>query len=1457
VATSTISITPVGDTPVAPGIVTLEDTQSGAIVLDRNASDGVEVSHFRISNISGGTLYHNDGATVINDGDYITYAEGNAGLKFTPSTNATAPGTFDVESSEDGSTVATQSSVATSTITVTPIGDTPIAPSVGTVEDTQSGAIVLERHANDGPEVTHFRISNISGGALYHSDGATVINDGDYITYVEGNAGLKFTPSTNATAPGSFDVESSQDGSTVAAQSGVSTSTITVTPVGDTPVAPSVGTVEDTQSGAIVLERHANDGTEVTHFRISNISGGTLYHSDGATVINDGDYITYVEGNAGLKFTPSTNATAPGTFDVESSQDGTTVAAQSGVATSTITVTSVGDTPVAPSIVTLEDTQSGAIVLERHANDGAEVSHFRISNISGGTLYHSDGATVINDGDYITYAEGNAGLKFTPSANATAAGSFDVESSQDGAAVAAQSGVATSTITITPVGDTPVAPSLVTPEDIQSGAIVLDRHATDGPEVTHFRISNISGGTLYQNDGTTVINNGDYITYAEGNAGLKFTPSTNAIAAGSFDVESSEDGSTVAAQSGVTTSTITVNAVNDAPVNSVPGVQTNIEDTPIEFSDAGGNAISISDVDAGSNDVQVTLTATGGAVTITDMVGEEFQVNMTTTDDQKEPQVAADANGNYVVVWESGGFGAKDVYARQFYADGTPVDDEFLVNTITTANDQKKATVAVSASGDFVVVWESGGPGAKDVYARQFNADGTAVDDEFLVNTITTANDQKEPGVGIDDAGNFVIVWESGEPGAKDVYARQFNADGTAVDDEFLVNTITTANDQKKAAVAVSASGDFVVVWESGGPGDKDVYARQFNADGTAVDDEFLVNTTTSNEQKEPDVAIDDAGKFVVVWEGRDADMKGVFFQRFDSDGSKLGIETGVNTTTSGDQKRPVVTMDTERDFVIAWEGNGALDDSGVHAQRYDSAGNAVGGEFLVNTETADKQERVSVTTDSDGDLVVVWDSMGQDGDKDGVYAQQYLRPEAFNFSVGDGEADTTMTFTGSIDDINQALDGLVFDPDPNHTGATSLRIFTDDLGNTGSGVNLTDDDTVAISITPVGDTPQAPDIITFEDTQSGAIVLERHASDGPEVTHFRISNISGGTLYQADGVTVINAGDYITYAEGNAGLKFTPAANATAAASFDVQSSEDGTTVAAQSGVATSTITVTPVGDTPVAPSVATVEDTQSGAIVLERNVNDGPEVTHFRISGISNGNLYHNDGVTLINDGDYITVAEGNVGLKFTPSANSTAAGSFDVESSEDGLSVAAQSAKANSTITVTPVGDTPVAPGVVILEDTQSGAIVLERHANDGAEVTHFRISNISGGTLYQNDGTTVINAGDYITYAEGNAGLKFTPAANATAAASFDVQSSQDGTTVAAQSGVATSTIDHHRHAGRRHAGRAECRDGGGHPVGCHRARASRHRRRRGHPLPDLQHQRRHALSERRHHCHQCG
>src|SRR5262249_8873552 len=134
---------------------------------------------------------------------------------------------------------------------------------------------------------------------------------------------------------------------------------------------------------------------------------------------------------------------------------------------------------------------------------------------------------------------------------------------------------------------------------------------------------------------------------------------------------------------------------------------------------------------------------------------------------------------------------------------------------------------------------------------------------------------------------------------------------------------------------------------------------------------------------------------------------------------------------------------------------------------------------------------------------------------------------------------------------------------------------------------------------------------------------------------------------------------------------------------------------------------------------------------------------------------------------NGDFITVAEGNAGLKFTPAANMFSPGSsfsFNVEAALSATGTGLSPAT-SATITVDPVADTPSVTSATTLVNTQTtSGLVITRNAVDGAEITHFKITNLTNGTLFKNNGTTQISNNNFITSAEANAGLRFTPASN---------------------------------------------------------------------------------------------
>jgi hypothetical protein len=285
---------------------------------------------------------------------------------------------------------------------------------------------------------------------------------------------------------------------------------------------------------------------------------------------------------------------------------------------------------------------------------------------------------------------------------------------------------------------------------------------------------------------------------------------------------------------------------------------------------------------------------------------------------------------------------------------------------------------------------------------------------ETRVNTYTTgtqqANDGASQGVALDSYGDYVVVWSSnGEDGGGwGVYGQRYNSLGVALGGEFRVNT-TTAGDQEQAVVAMDSVGDFVVVWASNGQdgSGSGVYGQRYNSLGVAQGGEFRVNTTTANDQDWPSVAMDAAGDFVVVWEskGQDAGASlGVYGQRYNSLGVAQGGEFRVNTTTANDQASPCVAMDGSGNFVVVWESNGQDGGGwGVYGQRYNASGAAQGGEFRVNNTTAGDQRYPAVAMNAAGVFVVTWSSNGQDGGGWGVYAQRYNAsgaPQSSEFRV-------------------------------------------------------------------------------------------------------------------------------------------------------------------------------------------------------------------------------------------------------------------------------------------------------------------------------------------------------------------------------------------------------------------------------------------------------------------------
>jgi hypothetical protein len=370
----------------------------------------------------------------------------------------------------------------------------------------------------------------------------------------------------------------------------------------------------------------------------------------------------------------------------------------------------------------------------------------------------------------------------------------------------------------------------------------------------------------------------------------------------------------------------------------------------------------------------------------------EFQVNSYTTGDQGTGYfagrlVASDANGNFVVVWNSDdqdGSGG-GVFGQRYDREGRTRGSEFRVNSYTTGS-QGGASITSDGSGNFVVVWASSDGSSSGIFARRFDAHGAPRGAEFRVNS-STSGEQASASVASDPAGDFVVVWESEHlDGNEDVFGQRYDAAGNPLGGEFRVNSFTQGF-QYNPAVARDPSGDFVVAWGStpGGYGaPSSIYGRRFAGAGHRLGEEFRVTSAGSP----PSLASDASGRFVVAWHRWGAyGGEEIYGRRYDAEGAPVGPQFHVNTFQYGYQQHPAVASDADGNFVVVWESAGQDGQYfGIFGQRYDSAGVPQDGEFQVNAHTTGQQLGPSLAATGPNQFSVVWTSDGQDGDGEGVF---------------------------------------------------------------------------------------------------------------------------------------------------------------------------------------------------------------------------------------------------------------------------------------------------------------------------------------------------------------------------------------------------------------------------------------------------------------------------------------
>jgi hypothetical protein len=216
---------------------------------------------------------------------------------------------------------------------------------------------------------------------------------------------------------------------------------------------------------------------------------------------------------------------------------------------------------------------------------------------------------------------------------------------------------------------------------------------------------------------------------------------------------------------------------------------------------------------------------------------------------------------------------------------------------------------------------------------------------------------------------------------------------------------VSSTNDSSGTAL----NGNYVVVWTSTIGTQTNIIGQMYKSSGVAIGGEFQVNTTASTTWNHPDVAMDAAGDFTIVWCGfgpnsnTTSDTSDIYARSFNANGQALTDEFEVDQYVAGVQQpgvqnQPRIGMSPDGTFVITWTGspiylnlsNVSSSNSAIFAREYDNADVPLGNEFQVTPSSSSARSLSDVSLDSRDDFIVTWEGDFQNSSQWGVYGDYF-----------------------------------------------------------------------------------------------------------------------------------------------------------------------------------------------------------------------------------------------------------------------------------------------------------------------------------------------------------------------------------------------------------------------------------------------------------------------------------
>ncbi|MBI5739468.1 MAG: hypothetical protein HZA16_02005 [Nitrospirae bacterium] len=367
--------------------------------------------------------------------------------------------------------------------------------------------------------------------------------------------------------------------------------------------------------------------------------------------------------------------------------------------------------------------------------------------------------------------------------------------------------------------------------------------------------------------------------------------------------------------------------------------------------------------------------------------GEAVLIETDNAGDALGPQVAMDAQGNAIAVWEQYDGTRFNIYS--LYMPGTGWGAAVLIETDNTGS-ASDPQVAMDAQGNATAVWYQHDGERFNVWAGRYAA-GTGWGEAVLIET-DNAGDASGPQVATDAQGNATAVWYQYDGARTNVWANRYTA-GTGWGEAVLIETDDTG-DAYTPKVAMDAQGNATVVWYQYDGSVYNVWANRYSA-GTGWAEAVLIEEDDAGSANDPRVAMDSQGNATAVWYQYDGTRYNILAKRYTA-GTGWGAAALIETDNAGNAYYPQVAMDAQGNATAVWyQYDGTR--FNIWAGRY-TAGTGWGAAVLIETDNAGNAYYPQVAMDARGNATAVWQQSS--GARTDIWANSYMSGTGWGAAV-------------------------------------------------------------------------------------------------------------------------------------------------------------------------------------------------------------------------------------------------------------------------------------------------------------------------------------------------------------------------------------------------------------------------------------------------------------------------